>query len=460
MLGYSSSLLPLESDNSIAVRRLLSDPPQRHLTICGCVGSAKTFSILAWIHMICVTQPNVRVAICRQERVTLYTTLVESFRKILAAGMQNADDLPYMVRGGAHRPDSIHYASGSSITFLGYDSSKLFGSEWSIIWTNEARLVDEEAYAEVSSRLRAGGFYDRYGRETYLKLCDTNADHDQHWIKAWEYDKRLKLVNMKIEDNPYYFTSGEYTPEGEMYISDLRVNFVGWAYKRFVENIWCQAEGAVYAGVYDEDLHVIDKKIPNDWWYSVSIDHSHAGTIALVLWANSPDNLQTHAFKCIYTTDKTIDIVFDEFERLLAVLGITKQQIRIVIADHDLSKNVEIERRGYVVENATKRVVGGIELAKTWIARGSVTFAPNMLAHAPDPKLKFKGKCDRPLQEFGRYVYPVPCLDDKPLKGHDDFLDSMRYHLEYFASLPQLAYVPVGIGEKPVKLKEIPDVFG
>ena len=434
LFGYAKSLLPLESENSLDVRRLLAEPPQRHVTLCGCVGSAKTFLILAWVHKLCITQPNVRIAICRQERTTLYTTLVESLRKILATGTKNAPNLPYIIHGGERHPDTIQYVTGSSITFLGYDSDKLFGSEWSLIWTNESRLVDEAAYSEVASRLRGGGFYDRRGRETYLMLGDTNADHSQHWIKRWEAEKRLLLLNAHIEDNPFYFTKGEYTDEGNRYLDDLKVAFTGWAYRRFVLNEWVDAEGAVYGGIYDESTMLVDKQIPESWWYSASIDHSHAGTIAMTLWATSRDNQRTHAYKCIYTTEKTIDEVFDEFELLIARLNIGRKQIRVVVADHDPSKNVEIERRGYRVVNATKRVVGGIELVKTWMARGRVTFSPNLLAHAPIAKLRMKGKCDHPLQEFHRYVYPTPCLDDKPKKGHDDFADSVRYLIEYIAS--------------------------
>ena len=346
LLGYAPSLLPLESQNALDVRKMLSQPPQRHLVLCGCVGSAKTFLLLAWVHKLCVTQPNVRVAICRQERTTLYTTLVESLRKVLHHGTQNAPGLPYEVRGGSRTPDSIHYATGSSITFLGYDSSKLFGSEWSLIWTNEARLVDEENYSDVAARLRGGGFWDRNGNETYLMLSDTNADHSQHWIKRWEEDKRLMMVNASIADNPYYFTKGEYTQEGLRYLDDLKVAYTGWAYRRFVENEWVDAEGAVYGGVFDEETMVVDKLIPTDWWYGVSIDHSHAGTIALTLWATSRYNRQTHALKCIYTTELTIDEVLDEFEQLLARMGISRRQIRIIVSDWDPSKNVEIERRG------------------------------------------------------------------------------------------------------------------
>ena len=289
-----------------------------------------------------------------------------------------------------------------------------------MIWTNESRLVPEDAYSEVSARLRGGGFYDRQGRETYLMLSDTNADHSQHWIKQWEADKRLLLVNAQIEDNPYYFSDGEYTEHGCRYLDDLKVAFTGWAYRRFVENEWVDAEGAVYGGVFDEARMVRDMVIPDTWWYGVSIDHSHAGTIALTLWVTSKSNRKTHAFKAIYTTEMTIDEIFDEFELLLERLGLTKRQIRIVVGDHDPSKNVEIERRGYRVVNATKRVVGGIELVKTWMMSGHLTFSPNLLSHAPVAKLKMKGKCDHPLKEFQRYVYPTPCLDDKPKKGHDE----------------------------------------
>lgn len=451
MLSFSDSLKPIATRNAASVRALLAAPEHRHLCICGPVGSAKTYLILMWIHAICSTQPNVRVAICRKERVTLYTTLVESLRKILKYGLQNADALHYTVRGGERRPESLHYLTGSSITFLGYDSSKLFGSEWSIVLTNESRLVEEDAYAEVAARLRGGGFWDRHGRETYLMLSDTNASAPHLWIKQWEADGRLQMVNMVIEDNPYYADAGELNARGKAYLDDLRNNFTGWAFERYVNNVWCEAEGAVYSGIFNEAEHVVAKEIA-DAWYSVSIDHSHSGTIALVLWENSQDNRETHALKCFYTTEKTVDELFAEFEGMLGILGVNKEDIRVIVADTDPSKNALILQRGYrAVENATKRVVGGIEVVKSWLAAGRITFNPNLLAHAPDSRLKYKGKCFEPLQEFTRYVYPIPCLDDKPVKGHDDFLDAVRYHIEHLSEKPQYAAPIIIGGSSPMK---------
>ena len=74
--------------------------------------------------------------------------------------------------------------------------------------------------------------------------------------------------------------------------------------------------------------------------------------------------------------------------------------------------------------------------------RGNLTFSPNLLAHSPVAKLRMKGKCDHPLQEFQRYVYPPNCIDDKPKKGHDDFCDGVRYWIEYVAGKQRVGKVP------------------
>lgn len=459
LFGYSTGLLPLETKHSRAVQSSIFAPPQRHLTVVGPVGSGKTYMLMSAIHMLCMSQPNIRVAVCRAQQKTLYTTLVETYRKILANGMRNVPHLPYHVYGGERKPESINFYNGSSISFLGYDTnaSKLFGSEWALIYNCESRLLGEEAYAEAAARLRGGGFRDKWGRETYLMLSDTNASYEQHWIKSWERDSRLKLVNMSIHDNPHYSKRGKLTREGRMYMRDLRNNFVGYAWERYVLNRWVAAEGLVYGGVFDKKRHVRARPILPNEYFSICIDHSHSGTIAAAIWVTDRYNHYTHCWKCVYTTGLSIDEVFEKIESILRANGIAKDAIEVVIGDHDPSKNSDIRRRGYRrVENATKRVVGGIEVVKNWLQSDRLTFDTNLLAHRPDERLRKMKRCDEPLSEFMRYSYPQNCLDDKPIKGNDDFLDMVRYWIEYASENQRGDFVPM----RRITAPKIPAMVG
>lgn len=453
MLGFCPNLLPLTSENARQVRRSLSDFPHKKYVVCGPVGSSKTTMILSWIFAVAATQPNLRIAIARNERATLYTTLIPTLRKMLKNRLRNSPDSCFQVLGGETKPSGVQFASGSTIHFMGLEGPKLFGSDFDLIMINEIRLADEDVIADATARIRNGGVWGRDGQRHHMLLADTNAGGARSWVKRQAEDGQLLMVNTNLHDNPFYSQGGELTEEGQDYWDTLQFAYSGHAYRRYILNEWVDFEGLVYSDVFDYDTMVKPIRradIPPRWWWSISIDHSYAGACAAVLYANSPKNNESICYKAVYKTERTTGQLLLDIERMLIGEGLTKKQIKVIVADHAPAANKEIEDAGYKVEKAQKAVESGIESMKSWILRGALRFNADILSHAPDQKLKQKGLCLHPYDEFASYAYADGGSElNKPKKGFDDYLDATRYHLQMLATrVEYIPYVPIGAAKR------------
>ena len=438
--GFSDSFRMLESERSKLIRRSIFNPTKRNLCVSGAVGTSKTYTILSTIHALCIMQPNLEVAIARAEKTTLYTTLIPTFRKMLKNGLRNCSY--FELEGGERRPQEIHYRNGSHILFTGADNDKLFGGEFSIIYLNELRLIDDTNYKDIAARLRGGGYFTRDGRETYLIVSDTNPGGPNHWIKSREEDGRLILIPTSLEDNPEYFCDGKYTPAGKEYKEVLLESYgtSGWQYDRYVLGLWRAAEGVIW-GSYDSKIHDIEMEfddIPKDWTWSGSADYGYNHPCAYGLWATSPDRKKTWMFKEIYKTGLTEYRLAQEIKKLHAEYGLKKV---LIVGDTAGDGNQTLLDAGLFVQDANKEVLYGLDIAKQWfdgLNGKEIRFNKNSLSHPPDHALISRGHPTQTTQEIPEYSYkPLDkqttgsARDEMPdkSKGKDDGCDQIRYHL-------------------------------
>ena len=429
------------SKNIRDIMKMIMDPPHKHLVVSGPVGTGKTISILMAIWYLCLSQPNLRIAIARHEKTTLNSTLIPSLRKMLEIGLRKSPNVPWRIVGGETRPQEIHFYNGSQIVFLGYNSDKFFGSEWSLIFTNELRLVDEEPYSDVSARLRGTGYYGKDGSEKFLMLSDTNPGPRNHWVINRQGDDRLNLLPTTLEDNVHYYRDGLWTPEGLDYKDTLEISYSGFQYDRYVLGLWVSADGIVY-DTFDERYHVKEfdfTDVPRDWKWTGAVDYGVTHPCAYGLWATSPDRLKTWLFKCIQKTGLTAHKLGHEIIRLHTMYGLSKR-LKIV-GDSASDHNQTLRDLGLNVVDANKEVGFGVDVVKQFLNEvegREVRFNPKMLTHEPDPELRRRGKPTNVIEEFFDYSHlpldkqttglPKDDLPDKS-RGGDDALDMTRYHL-------------------------------
>ena len=60
--------------------------------------------------------------------------------------------------------------------------------------------------------------------------------------------------------------------------------YVGVFFKRYIQGLWCVAEGLVYS-MFDEDKNVKDKHMTGEKEWVVSVDYGTVNPFAAGLWA-------------------------------------------------------------------------------------------------------------------------------------------------------------------------------
>lgn len=118
------------------------------------------------------------------------------------------------------------------------------GMTISLAYLDEATLVSKEFFAMLHTRLRVKGF-------NCQLLVTTNPDSPRHWLKTEYIDRAHELghrvYHFTIDDNAHNLEPG--------YIADLKAQYAGLWYKRFIEGEWTLAEGVIYS-MFDPARHV------------------------------------------------------------------------------------------------------------------------------------------------------------------------------------------------------------
>jgi PBSX family phage terminase large subunit len=136
---------------------------------------------------------------------------------------------------------------------------KIRGMTLTGAYCDEITLFAEDFFAMLLSRLSMPG----------AKLfLTTNPDSPQHWFNV-KYIKRAEELGMNIhrftiDDNPYLDPA---------YVENLKKEYTGVFYKRFILGLWVVAEGACYPQIADKPEEYIIDKLPDDARFiSIGVD--------------------------------------------------------------------------------------------------------------------------------------------------------------------------------------------
>src|SRR5208282_4338896 len=262
----------------------------------GPAGTGKSIAICWKIHRAAQRYPKMRALIVRQTRESLTQsalvtyesqTLTPAWYQQIAAGCQRRVRQSYV------------YPNGSEIVVGGLDKpSKVMSTEYDLIYVNEAREATEEAYEDLSSRLRNG-------RMPYQQMLgDTNPDAPTHWIKRRAQDGKLTLLPTRHEDNPRYFRGGVWTAEGQRYLDRLE-RLTGVRFLRLRKGIWAGAEGQIY-DEWDEAVHVCERfEIPGDWPRYRAIDFGYTNPFVCQWWTTDPDG-RAYLYRELYGVNRLV----------------------------------------------------------------------------------------------------------------------------------------------------------
>ncbi len=278
--------------------------------------------------------------------------------------------------------------------------SKIRGMTLQGAYCDEITLFTEDFFNMLLSRLSEPG----------AKLFGTtNPDNPNHWFKVNYIDRRDELdffiMEFLIDDNTFL---------DKHYVEELKKEYTGVFYRRFILGEWCSAEGLVYP-MFDKNLHVV-KSIPTEKGqaeYYISIDYGTLNPCSMGLWRL--DDCMAFRIKESYYSGKQNkkQLTDEEYYEMLEALA-EDYPVKLVIIDPSAASFIAtIRRHGrFTVRKAYNAVLDGIRVTGTLLQCG---------------KLKIHQDCEDAIREFGTYAWDEASGEDRVIKEFDHAMDEIRY---------------------------------
>lgn len=239
-----------------------------------------------------------------------------------------------------------------------------------------------------------------------------NPDNPRHWFKINWIDKceekRLIYLHFTMDDN---------LSLSEKIKARYRGMYVGVFFKRYIEGLWCVAEGLVYS-MFDEDKHVTDKRMKGAREYIVSVDYGTVNPFSCGLWAF--DGRKSIREQEIYYDSRAEGKRLDDeayYKMMDEMIG--DRQVECIIVDPSAASFIEVIKKyaKYVVKGADNDVLDGIRVVTTMLNKGMI---------------QIHESCENSINEFGLYCWDEDSGDDVVIKENDHAMDDIRYYCYTF----------------------------
>lgn len=273
------------------------------------------------------------------------------------------------------------------------------------VFFDEVALMPESFVNQATGRCSVDG-------SKYWFNC--NPDGPYHWFKTNWIDqsegKQLLYLHFTMDDN---------LSLTEAIKDRYRSMYTGVFYRRYIQGLWCMAEGVIY-DMFNEGQHVksIREIAPRliDGNRFVSVDYGTQNATVFLLWNKGVDGKWYCIREYYYSgrdesKQKTDSEYADDFKEWL-----DDTPIRALIVDPAAASFIaELRKRGYGVIKARNDVLDGIRLVGTLLNRNQLCFADS---------------CINTRKEFASYVWDEKAAkygEDKPVKQRDHCMDAVRY---------------------------------
>jgi len=382
----------------------------------GSVRAGKTWaSIYKWIQYCKYGPKRGPLAMIGKTERTLYRNIIEPLQSILGKSIQ------YNQGKG-----ELYIGKRRIFIFGAHDKrseEKIRGGTWAGCYGDELTLWPKEVFKMALSRMSIDGAQ---------FFGTTNADSPYHWLKTDYLDRSeldLSQFSFSIDDNvrPYGFLSSEF-------VENLKKEYFGLWYKRFIQGLWVLAEGVIY-DMWDESRHVEDLRNKKFSHYGMALDYgtNNPFTVGLYGWNNPEITVDTKMKEKIYPKvyliseyyydstkslkQKTDRQYAEALNQWFQSLSIPKNKIEVFYIDPSAASFKAEIRNDWPVKDANNNVLDGIRFCSTLL--GQDRFIVNKC-------------CKNTIMEFVSYAWDEKSRDrgeDVPLKKNDHCMDRNRYFL-------------------------------
>lgn len=377
-----------------------SGPPQEDLrqNIChGSVRSGKTFVTVFRFIMYVLVAPKGDLIIVGRTVRSIERNVLGLMSELLGSYFKYKRGWGFVVICGR----VIHIEGASDAR----SERNIRGMTLAGAYVDEMTLINQEFYIMLMSRLSVKGAK-LYG--------STNPDSPYHYLKEDVLD------NNKIELNNYQFHIDDNTFLDESYVKNVKNEYQGLFYKRFIEGLWVMAEGAIY-DFFDEDEHTIID-CPNAEQYSVSVDYgTNNPTVFLLMGRNRFTSIKYWCEREYFWDSTAQNRQKTDEEYCEDLIKFTKEyDISEIIVDPSAASFIAaLEKKGmYSVVHADNSVIDGIRHQACQLKNGTY---------------KIHVSCENTIKEYGSYMWDTKEKRkgaDKPIKANDHTKDAERYFLK------------------------------
>ena len=286
-------------------------------------------------------------------------------------------------------------------------------------YCDELTLFPEDFFTMLLSRLR---------RPNAKLIATTNPDSPSHWLKTDYIDRQDDLDYLGVK-----FLLDDNTTLPPDYVENIKKEYTGVFYERFILGNWVAAEGLIYPmyqQVFEEPPIAADKDIANGntdpsnsrykraEQYVLSIDYGTLNAFACLLWGKYGN--VWYAIGGYYYSGrdqqklKTDDEYADDIDRLFGNLyGSEWDKLKVIIDPSAASFIAALRRRRrYHVVPADNAVIDGIRETASAMQQNFIKINPSIK--------EWK-------QEVEGYVWDNDSAEDRPVKMNDHYMDCTRY---------------------------------
>jgi PBSX family phage terminase large subunit len=305
---------------------------------------------------------------------------------------------------------------GNSVQyFAGKGEVKMFDRTMYVIGAN-----DDRAEAKIRGSEFAGALIDELTLlpENFVKMllsrlsipnaslfASTNPDSPFHWVKRDIIDRQeelnCKVFSYTIDDNPSL---------SEEFKNELKKEYQGLWYKRYIEGKWVMAEGAVY-DFFDEEIHVIDEKPGIADYYIVGIDYGTTNPCVFTMIGHSGATYpNTWLEKEYYYDSKKEQRQKSDYDYIQDLIKFMDGfNVKYIYVDPSAASFKQEMRRNeiYNVRDAKNDVTSGIRFQGQLLTNGTY---------------KICKCCVESIREYTNYVWDSKASDrgiDQPVKKND-----------------------------------------
>lgn len=279
--------------------------------------------------------------------------------------------------------------------------NKIRGLTLSGAYVDEITLIPRDFFTMLLSRLSAPGAQ---------LFGTTNPDSPGHWLRTDFLDRPdidLYRRRFLLEDN---------TTLPPDYIENLKKEYSGVFFDRFIRGQWVAAEGAVYP-MFDPEAHVCraEPEITRSW---IGVDYGHSNpTCFLRLGVDGAGNIRV-TDEYYHRADRSGSKSPREYARDLArFAGTDAELIAIDPSAEGFILQLREDAPRLHIRRADNAVAEGIQLTASALSAGI---------------LKIHPRCKNLIRELSGYRWdPMGAAEgrDRPVKQDDHACDALRYAL-------------------------------